>query len=151
MEAGYHQMSVAPVQPTLFIPPQTFEEPGHPLYERIGGMLTIRQMVDDLCFRAMEDSSLRNWVRHMAEDPAKLGAYKRMFIDFIAGLAGGPRFYSGDDLVSVHQGLGITSADFDRFFVYFIQSAYEAGIPAAARSELLAAFAMTKEEVVEHW
>ncbi len=144
-------MSVAPVQPTLFIPFAVPETAGSCLYDRLGGMQAIRQVVDDLCVRAMGDVKLRNWVRQTALDPAKLGAYKRMFTEFLAGLAGGPTCYSGADLASAHKGLGISALDFDRFFVYFLQSVYEAGLPQPERSELLAAFAMTKEEVVERW
>ena len=144
-------MSLAPVQPTPFIPIQSLQPDGQSLYDRIGGMRTIRQVVDDLCFRAMGDMGLRNWVRQTSADPAKLGAYKRMFTEFLAGLAGGPTCYSGEDLTTAHRGLGISALDFDRFFVYFLQSMYEIDMPQKARSELLAAFAMTKEEVVERW
>jgi len=144
-------MSVAPVQPTPFIPIQTLEPVVQSLYDRIGGMVTIRRVVDDLCFRAMDDVGLRTWVRQTSTDPAKLGAYKRMFTEFLAGLAGGPTCYSGEDLATAHKGLGISAQDFDRFFVYFIQSMYETEMPQKARSELLAVFAMTKEEVVERW
>jgi hemoglobin len=144
-------MSLAPVQATPFIPFPLAETSGQSLYERIGGMQTIRRVVDELCVRALGDVKLRNWVRQTAPDPAKLGAYKRMFTEFVAGLAGGPTCYSGDDLASAHKGLGISALDFDRFFVYFLQSVYEIELPQPARSELLEAFAMTKQEIVERW
>jgi len=114
-------------------------------------MVMIRQLVDDLCMRAMGDAKLRNWVRETAPDPARLGAYKRMFTEFVAGLTGGPAGPSGEKFSSAHRGLGISATDFDRFFVYFIQSVYEVEMLQSARSELLAAFALTKEDVVENW
>jgi hemoglobin len=81
----------------------------------------------------------------------RLGAYKRQFVEFLAGIAGGPQCYSGDDLLTAHRGLGVTCTDFDRFFVYFVQSLHAVDIPAPARSELLSLFVLTKEEVVERW
>ena len=85
-------------------------------------------------------------------DPARLGAYKR-HVHRVPGRPGRRThlLFGRTTCSSAHQGLGISALDFDRFFVYFLQSVYEVDLPQPARSELLAAFAMTKEEVVERW
>lgn len=145
---AYSVMSVAPLQSAaVFV--HIAEPEMSTLYERLGGMPVVQTIVDELTTRVMGDVRIRSLARLTGPDPARLGAYKRRFVEFLAEIAGGPHCYSGDDLPSAHRGLGVTGTDFDRFFVYLVQSLNALDIPQPARSELLNLFVLTKEEVVE--
>ena len=120
------------------------EEPGgRSLYERLGGEAVIAAVVEDT-------------VETMAADPrvnqsfAKVGLQrlKKMIVELICSLTGGPCSYSGDDMKTTHAGLDITEAEF-----YALVEAERAALDrhhvgTREKNELLRLLAPMKRDIV---
>jgi len=68
-------------------------KPTATLFERLGGMSSIRAVVDDFATRLLADSRVNRWFAHAAGDPERLAAYKKKFADLVCQATGGPCKY----------------------------------------------------------
>ena len=78
------------------------------LYERLGGKEAITAVVDDFVGRVAADKRINGFFAK-----ANVPRLKMMLVDQICEATGGPCKYTGRDMKSTHQGMGITNADFD--------------------------------------
>ena len=78
------------------------------LYGRLGGKSVITAVVDDFVVRVAGDPRINRFFTN--PDTALL---KVKLVDQICEASGGPCKYTGKDMQTAHQGMGITNADFD--------------------------------------
>ncbi len=78
-----------------------------------------------------------------------LAHFKQMMGDQICQLAGGPCQYSGKDMKEAHHGLGITDAQFDAVVEDLKLALDEKGVSEQDKSELFAALAPMRTDIVE--
>jgi hemoglobin len=80
------------------------------LYERLGGYDVISPAANDFISSIFADQQLgRFFVSGYSE--ARVKAIRQQVVNQLCELTGGPCFYTGHDMKTVHKGLGITEAD----------------------------------------
>lgn len=119
------------------------------LYDRLGGMPAIRTVVDDLVSRILDDARVNKWFAHAAADPENASAYKAKLADFICKAAGGPCRYAGMDMVSAHQGRGVTPEAFQAVVEDLTATLDKLKVPQKEKQDLLGLLAPLKAAVVQ--
>lgn len=79
-----------------------------PLFDRLGALTSITQIVDDFLTTVQSDDRINQYFN--ADDPPKL---KAKLVDQFCFYADGPCKYEGKNLRATHAEMGITGADFD--------------------------------------
>ena len=74
--------------------------------------------------------------------------FREKFIERICVHLDGPCEYSGDDMLSVHKGMGITEADFNRVVELLINSMTKVGITHRLQNQFLARFAPMRSDMI---
>src|SRR5204863_322436 len=70
-------------------------------------------VVDEFVARVAADNRINHFFAATASNPPRLAAFKGKLVDQICQAAGGPCKYTGKDMKTAHQGMGITTADFN--------------------------------------
>lgn len=117
------------------------------LYERLGGYDAISAVVNELAVRLVTDEKLGVYFKGLSNDSKrKLIAH---LTDFVCSATGGPCIYTGRDMKTSHEGLGITERDWDRFVKITKEVLDKFKVPAREQQELLQAIAPLKPVIVE--
>ena len=117
------------------------------LYKRLGGYDAITAVVDDLLARLMADDQLGRFWKNRGLDG--LRREKQLLIDYLCASAGGPLFYTGRDMKTSHQGMGIDESDWQVFLGHVEATLATFEVPATERTEVLAFVGGLKSDVVE--
>jgi len=117
------------------------------LYERLGGYDAISAVVNELAVRLVKDEKLGVYFKGLSNDS------KRRLIahltDFVCSATGGPCIYTGRDMKTSHEGLGITNEEWDRFVKITKEVLDKFKVPAKEQQEFLQAVAPLKSVIVE--
>jgi len=139
------QISLVCALAAALVLPVAAETPASPngLYGAFGGRAGIHAMTEDFVGRLLAD------VRIQAQfKDTKLSRLKEKLEEQICQAVGGPCTYTGDPMREVHQGMRVTTADFNAL-VEDLQAAMEAqGIPFTSQNALLALLAPMHREIV---
>lgn len=122
----------APVRPT-----------SKPLYDRLGGVDAIDDVVKDLLARVVKDSRIS--ARFSTTDLAKL---ERLLTDQICELTGGPCKYTGRTMKDAHGPLGIGEAELSAFLEDLSASLGHFNVPKAEQDELMKKLATMHDDIV---
>lgn len=130
------------------------------LYERLGGVFAIAQVVDHfsdalvknpIVGRNSKNPALRNWHRN---NLSRLPGLKFMRTLWVCEVSGGPFKFSPTKpgstplgLENAHRDLKISPAEFDEVAAELGRTLDFAKVPAKEKGEVLAAFAAHKSEV----
>jgi len=114
------------------------------LYDRLGGKDSITAVVDDFVTRVAADERIN---RFFAQ--ANVPRLKKNLADQICQATGGPCNYTGKDMKSAHQGMGISEPDFDALVQDLVASLDTFKVGEREKGELLAALGPIKKEIVE--
>jgi truncated hemoglobin YjbI len=80
------------------------------LYKRMGGYDVIAPMANDFIDWIVADKQLKRlFVSGYTEE--KMKVIRRHVVEFLCEITGGPCFYTGRDMKTAHEGLGITESD----------------------------------------
>ena len=131
-----------------------------PLYERLGGIFAIAQVVDHfsdaliknpVVGKNSKNPQLREW---HTKDLNRLPGLKWMRTLWVAEVSGGPYKYVGTKpgatplgLEEAHRNLKITPAEFDEVAAELGRTLDFAKVPTREKNEVLKAFAAHKDEV----
>ncbi|HEX2150878.1 MAG TPA: group 1 truncated hemoglobin [Stellaceae bacterium] len=74
---------------------------------------------------------------------------KQLLIDFLCASSGGPLYYTGRDMKTSHQGMGINESDWRVFLGHVKASLTTFEVPAVESAEVLAFVGGTKPDIVE--
>jgi hemoglobin len=117
------------------------------LYERLGGYDAISAVVNELATRLVTDRKLGVYFKGLSNDSKKkLIAH---LTDFVCSATGGPCIYTGRDMKTSHEGLGITEEEWDRFVRITKEVLDKFKVPAKEQQEFLQAVAPLKSVIVE--
>lgn len=117
------------------------------LYERLGGYDAISAVVNELAVRLVTDRQLGVYFNGLSNDSKrKLIAH---LTDFVCSATGGPCIYTGRDMKTSHEGLGITEEEWDRFVKITKEVLDKFKVPAKEQQEFLQAVAPLKSVIVE--
>ncbi len=81
------------------------------LYERLGGYDAIAAVTDDFLERLMSDPVIGYYWAGDSHDTKRRD--RQLIVDFMCEATGGPVFYTGRDMKTSHDGLGISEGQYD--------------------------------------
>jgi hemoglobin len=117
------------------------------LYERLGGYDAISAVVNELAVRLVKDEKLGVYFKGLSNDSKrKLIAH---LTDFVCSATGGPCIYTGRDMKTSHEGLGITNEEWDRFVKITKEVLNKFKVPAREQQEFLQLVSPLKSVIVE--
>jgi hemoglobin len=120
--------------------------PVQTLYDRLGGKDGVDAVADIFTKNLLADPRVNKPFKKSKDG---LSHFKQMIAEQICQLAGGPCQYSGKDMKEAHKGMGIGDAQFDAVVEDLKLALDEKGASEQDKSELFAALAPMRAEIVE--
>ena len=117
------------------------------LYERIGGYNALAAVVDDFIGRLVTDKQFEKFFVGHSNDSKK--RIRQHILDQFCAATGGPCVYTGRDMKTSHEGLGITNADWDAAAKHLVASLDKFKVPEKEKGEVLAFVTSLKKDIVE--
>ena len=131
--------------------PRAKEENPKSLYFRLGGERTIAALVDELIPRAALDPRVnffrKGTAREWQPTPENVAHLKKMFVEYLGAVTGGPLKYDGKDLKTAHAGMNINASEFDALVADFRAALDKLGVAGKEREEFLALVLSARGEV----
>lgn len=118
-------------------------ESDKPLYDRLGGMRQINDIVSKTIDRTSSDPRTKR-----SFEGIKLAAVKESVAQHLCELSGGPCKYEGASMAKAHAGLAITSEEFDIMDAYLAEELSAHGVADADKAELQKLLGPMKPDVV---
>jgi hemoglobin len=119
--------------------------PEKTLYERVGGLPTIRQVVDDFVNRLRADPRVQEFFAD-----SNIPMVKERITHLTCEVAGGPCTYLGADMKTSHVGLRISDAHFDAVVEDFAASLDKFGVRPREKGEFLSILGKLRADIVEN-
>ncbi len=114
-----------------------------PLFERIGGTLVLRPMVEALYARVLADSELAPFFEHL-----NLTALKGRTVAFLSQELGGRTQYRGQDMKSAHAHLPVTDEHFTRMIDHMQGALRAVDVPESLAADVAAALTRLRSDIV---
>jgi hemoglobin len=113
------------------------------LYQRLGGKEAITAVVDDFVARVAADNRINSFFA-----TTDVPRFKRLLAEQICQATGGPCTYTGRDMKTAHQGMGVTDADFNALVEDLVATLDKFQVPAQEKNELLALLGPMRSDIV---
>jgi hemoglobin len=117
------------------------------LYQRLGGYDVIAAFTDQWLGYVLGDPLLSPYFRGMSNDTK--GKARQLIVDFIAASTGGPTIYTGRDMKTLHEGLGISREEYDALLQHAKTTLDAVGVGARERDDVLSWMASLEGDMVE--
>jgi hemoglobin len=119
------------------------------LYERLGGIYALADVVNDFIDRIMDDPRLNaNPKVNEAHHKVSRAGFKYLVTEQVCEAAGGPQHYTGRSMFDSHAHLEITEQEWQAFLDDFKQTLDKFKVPEAEQAELFAIVESTKRDIV---
>lgn len=116
------------------------------LYERLGGFDFIAGFVDVAFPRVASHPELSHlFGGHSMDSQLR---QRQLVVELLCQHTGGPCIYIGRPLRTAHEGLGITSEDWETFMTIIHAASDELGVPAEVRADWIALWEGFRESAV---
>lgn len=120
-------------------------KPGGPsLYDKLGGREAIGAVVTDF----VESVKLDERIKGKFAGTTDWEGLRTKLTDQICAAAGGPCTYTGKDMKTAHQGMGVTEADFNALVDDLKKTLDKFKVGEKEQAELLQALAPMKKDIV---
>lgn len=117
------------------------------LYTRLGGYDAIAAVTDDFLGRLAADKQMsRFFVGVSADSVHKL---RQHVVDQLCEASGGPCYYFGRSMKTVHAGLGITESDWQLTVKHLTATFDKFKVPEKERQQVIEFFSTLKKDIVE--
>jgi hemoglobin len=117
---------------------------GKSLYVRLGGKTAITKVVDDFVGHVAADTRINRFFAH-----TDIPHLKMELVNQICEAAGGPCKYTGKSMKEAHQGMGISTADFNALVEDLVWALDQNKVGEKEKNELLAVLGPMKSDIVE--
>jgi hemoglobin len=117
------------------------------LYQRLGGYDVIAAFTDQWLGRVLGDPLLAPYFRGMSNDTK--GKARQLIVDFIAASTGGPTLYTGRDMKTLHEGLGISREEYDALLQHATTTLDAVGVGKREKDEVLRWMTSLEGDMVE--
>lgn len=117
------------------------------LYERLGGYAGVNAVVDEFADRLFHDPKIAQFFVGMGDDTR--ASFKQKNKNLVCAATGGPCKIISRNANVVHDGLGITSADFNVVAGHLKDVLVEFNVPEAEQDELFAIILSLKPAIVD--
>ena len=114
------------------------------LYDRLGGKPAITAVVDQFVTNVAGDKRINAFFAD-----ADIPHLKMELVDQICQASGGPCTYTGRDMKTTHQGMGIKDADFNALVEDLVAALDKFKVGAADKSQLLGVLGPMQGQIVE--
>lgn len=114
------------------------------LYDRLGGKDAITAVVDEFVANVAADQRINGFF-----GSADIPALKGHLVDQICQASGGPCTYTGKDMKSAHQGMGVKEEHFNALVEDLIAALDKFKVPENEKNELLGLLGPMKGDIVE--
>jgi hemoglobin len=114
------------------------------LYHRMGGLPTIRSVVDDFVLRLRADHRVSQFF-----EGSNIPLVKEHLTQLFCEVSGGPCTYLGADMKTAHAGMGVANADFNAVAEDLGVSLDVAKVPEREKMELLSILSKMRRDIVE--
>lgn len=131
--------------------PQSTAKPAtRSLYDRVGGEKAIRAVVNDFVPAAAADPKVdfTRGGQWQASD-AFVMTLKNHLVAMLGSAFGGPQKYTGRTMKAAHQGMGITTAQFEAIAGHLKATLEKHKVPKAEIDEIMAIAASTAPDIIE--
>lgn len=123
------------------------QKPEKSLYQRLGGYDAIAAVVDDFVGRLTTDPQFTRFFSGFSTDSLK--RIRQLIVDQFCEATGGPCYYTGRNMKTVHAGLGITQQEWEAAGSHLAATLDKFNVPQKEKSEMLAFVARIKDDIVE--
>ncbi len=117
------------------------------LYERLGGYDAIAAVTKDLMVRIKADLQLGRFYKYRGDDGIQ--REEQLLVDFLCSSAGGPTYYTGRDMKTLHIGMKLNENDWSALMEHVNATLEAFQVPQAERDDLVAFIQSTKADLVE--
>jgi hemoglobin len=114
------------------------------LFDRLGGKSAIAAVIADFRKRVEKDARIN--AKFARSDLPRL---ETMLVDQVCEATGGPYRYTGRGMREAHQGMGVTTGEFNALVEDLVATLNGSKVPKAEQDELLAILGPLKTEIVE--
>lgn len=114
------------------------------LYEQLGGKNAIRAVVDEFYDRVLADDHVAHYFTE-----TNMAAQRAHQTQFLSAVAGGPVEYDGLDMKTAHEGMGITTSEFDAIATHLGEALKACGVDEERRTDVLTAVDGYRDVIVE--
>ncbi|NGO90722.1 MAG: group 1 truncated hemoglobin [Halomonas sp.] len=108
------------------------QQPSTTLYERVGGQVSLENVVENLLYRIADDPDIVGYFAN-----SNIDLFAASLVTQLCDISDGPCQYDGPPMDRAHQTMGITDAHFNRVVEYLNDAMVDEGIPLAARNDML--------------
>lgn len=117
------------------------------LYERLGGYDAIATVTKDLMIRIKADSQLYRFYQNRGDDGIQ--REEQLLVDFLCSSAGGPMYYTGRDMKTLHKGMKLNENDWSALMQHLNATLEVFQVPQAERDDVVTFIQNTKTDIVE--
>ena len=117
------------------------------LYERLGGYDALCAATDDLLARVQSDPQLKDFWKGSSNATRRRG--RQLLVDFLVEAAGGPAFYTGQDMKTAHAGMQISESDWNALIRHTTAMLEHFQVAAKEQEDVLAFLASLKADIIE--
>ena len=117
------------------------------LYQRLGGYDAVAAVVDDFMGRMGSDAKLKRHFEDMDKESSM--RMRQLIVDMVCNATGGPCYYTGRDMKTVHEGMGIDEADWQLSVKYLTATLDKFSVPEQEQKELFAIVGSLQGDIVE--
>lgn len=115
------------------------------LYEQVGGEDAIAKISDAFIDEIQYDKQTLAFFLD-----SDIDRFREKFIEHVCVHLDGPCTYTGDDMLSVHKGMNISEADFNRVVELLINAMTKVGVPHRLQNQILAKFTPMRGDMIYH-
>jgi hemoglobin len=113
------------------------------LYDRLGGYNAISAVVDDFIGNVAADKRINKFFAK-----ANVPRLKARLVEQLCQASGGPCYYTGGDMKSVHAGMGVCNKDFDALVGDLVKSLNKFKVPKAEQKEIASVLLPMRKDIV---
>ena len=117
------------------------------LYKRLGGYDALAAVTDDFVGRLVSDKQLARFFGGVSRDSQK--RIRQLVLDQLCAATGGPCIYIGRSMRTVHEGLGITEADWNVAVKHLGETLEKFKVGKAEQADLLKILGPLKADIVD--
>jgi hemoglobin len=117
------------------------------LYKRLGGYDAIAAVTDDFLGRLAADKQMSRFFVGVSAD--SLRKLRQHVVDQLCEASGGPCYYFGRSMKTVHAGLGITESDWQLTVKHLTATFDKFKVPEKERQQVIELFSTLKKDIVE--
>ena len=113
------------------------------VYEQLGGANKIEEIVDNFITEIEFNPEIFPYF-----EKSDVSRFREKLIEHLCMLSNGPCEYTGDTMVQVHGGMGITEREFNLTVDLFINAMTKANVSHSLQNKVIATMTHTREDII---